>query len=155
LDNGFVGTEAEWLASLGSNVDLTPYALIADVDAADAYLQTQITDLFILNNNQQTELNDHDGRLLTVEVQANDAINYANIFRSNGHNVTPGGTIDGVNVAFTTPDVYFPASLKVYYNGLRLRAGIDYNETAGQDGFTMLYAIPMDASNWLMCDYII
>jgi len=136
------------------NIDLSDYALKSYVDDADAYLQGQIANLSTLNNNQQTELNVHDGRIVTLETNIGQTVNDINKLSTIGHNVTPGGTIDGVNTTFTTPDVFISGTLKVYYNGLRLRAGVDYDEAVSYDGFEMLYVIPMDTSNWLLCDYI-
>lgn len=55
-------------------------------------------------------------------------------------NETPGGSINGSNVNFTTGATFGTGSLKVYLNGQRLApgSGIDYVEVT--QGFTMQYA---------------
>jgi hypothetical protein len=55
-------------------------------------------------------------------------------------NETPGGSVNGSNVNFTTASTYATGSLQVYLNGQRLSAGagVDYVEVA--QGFTMQYA---------------
>lgn len=46
------------------------------------------------------------------------------------YNQTPVGTIDGVNLSFTTPDAeaYVADSLRIHYNGMRVPAS-NYAET--------------------------
>lgn len=55
-------------------------------------------------------------------------------------NETPGGSVNGSNVNFTTAATFGTGSLKVYLNGQRLApgSGIDYVEVT--QGFTMQYA---------------
>lgn len=48
----------------------------------------------------------------------------------------PAGTIDGVNMLFTTSRPYIAGTLMVYLNGLLLSPGADYTETGGTT-FTM------------------
>jgi len=69
-------------------------------------------------------------------------------------NETPGGPINGINVAFTTFYVYKPGTTKLYVNGVRQREGLgyDYIEIVTHDGFTM--AIPPLLGDILLVDYV-
>lgn len=59
---------------------------------------------------------------------------------SYARNETPGGSVNGSNVDFTTSSTYATGSLRVHLNGQRLApgSGVDYVEVA--QGFTMQYA---------------
>ena len=51
----------------------------------------------------------------------------------------PGGSVNSSNTTFTTASRFQPGSLRVYHNGIRLKAGTtDYAE--GTQGFTMVTA---------------
>lgn len=61
--------------------------------------------------------------------------------QSQVRNETPGGTINGTTVEFTTAGVFSSGSLQVYQNGQRLvGGGTDYTEDADLQGFTMVTA---------------
>lgn len=62
---------------------------------------------------------------------------------------TPGGAVDGVNMDFTTAAEF--DSLWVFLNGLRMKAGSDYNLT-GPDSFTFTY--PPTTGDTLTVDYV-
>jgi hypothetical protein len=63
-----------------------------------------------------------------------------------------GGAQNGVNVVFTTPDVYISNSTGLYVNGLRQRRSVDYTESAsGQITFSDAPA----AADHLSIDYTI
>lgn len=72
--------------------------------------------------------------------------------------VSLGGTIDGANQVFTTPDVFDPLTLRVFYNGVRMTEGAsnDY-EITGSAEITMTFA-PLAAPGMvdrLEADYVV
>lgn len=64
---------------------------------------------------------------------------------------TPGGAVDGSNVAYTTARTFLPQSLQVFIRGLEQEPGVDFAETSG--GFTMTVAPPASASGKLWVHY--
>lgn len=68
-------------------------------------------------------------------------------------NEVPGGTVNGSNAAFTTASNYVAGSLKVYKNGVRMKAGgADFTE-GGNDDFTMVTAPA--TGTVLLVDYMV
>lgn len=63
----------------------------------------------------------------------------------------PAGAMDGSNLLYTTSFTYVPSTLRVYWNGLRVKSGLDYNEGPGGDEFTMVFA--PTAQDDLFTDY--
>jgi hypothetical protein len=65
---------------------------------------------------------------------------------------TPGGSLNGVNTAFTLSQAPVPVgSLTVYRNGLRLRANVDY--TASGSTLTFLAGQVPQSGDILLCSY--
>lgn len=70
---------------------------------------------------------------------------------TNVYGEVPGGTVNGSNVNFTTANVFFTGSLRVFINGLRQKGnGIDYTEVTG--GFTAITA--PQTGDLLVVDYV-
>jgi hypothetical protein len=65
---------------------------------------------------------------------------------------TPQGAINGVNVTFVTSQSFRNNSLAVYLDGLRMRAGVDFNVT-GNTTFQMVTA-PLVGDS-ITVDYLI
>lgn len=64
------------------------------------------------------------------------------------------GSLDGANTIFTTPDVFDPDTLRVYYNGVRIYAGATNDFTVtGASQVTTLFA--PKAGDRLAADYVI
>jgi len=63
----------------------------------------------------------------------------------------PSGAKDAVNLVFTTAYDFVAGYLRVYLNGLRLHAGLDYSEGPGSDEFTMTY--PLYVCDVILVDY--
>ena len=63
----------------------------------------------------------------------------------------PAGAMDGSNLLYTTSVAYVSGTLRVYWNGLRAKAGLDYNTGPGADEFTMIFA--PTAQDDLFVDY--
>jgi hypothetical protein len=86
-----------------------------------------------------------------VEEALDYILGYAHALALVRWNEIPTGTMDGSNLLFTTSFNYVSGTLRVYWNGLRVRSGVDYNEGPGTDEFTMVYA-PTAQDN-LFTDY--
>ena len=65
---------------------------------------------------------------------------------------TPAGAINGSNTSFTLANTPDSGTLRLYLNGLRLKAGVGQDFTLSGLTITMLYA-PETGSN-LLADYI-
>lgn len=75
-------------------------------------------------------------------------------FMANNHfrqavEVTPSGTVDGVNKTFTLADVPAPGTQKLYQNSTRLFVGIDY----AISGLTITMTVAPITGDVLRCDY--
>ena len=70
------------------------------------------------------------------------------------------GAINGVNTTFTTPDLFIPSTLAVYYNGQRLKEGPlkDYTLTesggAGTGFDTIIMGIAPKIGDRILTDYL-
>jgi hypothetical protein len=61
-----------------------------------------------------------------------------------GSGQSPIGTIDGSNCVFSLPSIPVGSSLRVFYNGLLQRPGVDY--TSAGTGLTMAFAPALNSS---------
>jgi hypothetical protein len=62
---------------------------------------------------------------------------------------TPTGDIDDINDTFTLANTPITGSVKVYQNGIRLRATVDYNIS----GTTITFLTPPTTGDIILCDY--
>ena len=76
---------------------------------------------------------------------------YVHALALNSWNEIPAGAMDGSNLLYTTTFVFQPGTLRVHWNGLRVKVGLDYNVGPGTDEFTMIYA--PTARDDLVVDY--
>ena len=64
----------------------------------------------------------------------------------------PAGAVDGTNKTFTLANVPAVGSLKVYWNGIRQKLGVDYSLTGKVLTF-LTAAFPRDSKDLLTADY--
>lgn len=62
-------------------------------------------------------------------------------------NITPTGTINGVNLTFTLPDVPFSGTLRVYADGVRQKLTSDFTLS----GNTITFVVAPTSN--ILCDY--
>ena len=86
-----------------------------------------------------------------VEGALDYLMGYAHALALVRYNEIPAGAMDESNLLYTTSVTYVPGTLRVYWNGLRVKVGLDYNTGPGVDEFTMIYA--PTAQDDLFVDY--
>ena len=86
-----------------------------------------------------------------VEEALDYLMGYVHGLALNSWNEVPSGVMDGSNLLYTTSFAYEPDSLRVYWNGLHVKPGLDYVDGPGGDEFTMNFA-PRAADD-LLVDY--
>jgi hypothetical protein len=117
-----IGTDAGLFVQ-SDGVDQGPVARevkVTDGGLIDVIVRGQVTAINFGDGLDVTMSADGTTATVSVTPGAGSGINFA-------ENETPGGTINGTNQIFTLAHVPASNALKLFFNGMRLKAGTDFS----------------------------